>query len=962
MSTTTTTSSIANDVLAPPAALTRASNERERRLADYVRAHTGADVTVRLSREVDTAFVVPTSEEALRDTENASIPKAEATRLVTQIDADYLIVISTQPATLDRLPITDQLTADRAQQFGYALHELGHIRYTAMAKAAALLEKTIDEPYQEFVDRLWNACEDAAIEHQLAVDQSQIAADRLTLTRQSISRHADEVADDAQRQYTFADAVDTALYDQGIYETGTLDVLCDPADSRLTFYSDADRQAYEHVADDLRQLLADILSTPDSLERAERLVECWQTVLQPLIDPSHKPQSADNSPTATGGGNSRTTTDSGEVAQKDTTRSATAPNEDAATADTDASESSGTASAGTGSQPSSDEIRLDRTHDTNHSNALDYPSIDDAEPADALAPADQSSAETAASTQSPHPAENSDTPISSDETRSGDATTDPPAEPTTADTPPQQPATTGEETADDSGADDPTTPAANDDAQTGGAASSADSNQEATEATDAAQPDTSSADASSSQQPWGTGQTTLDQFADATPTAAQQADTETTAFETAPADQSATETANTAEPDATHEADETPTDSAAAGTNSDTTASSDSMDTVDSTVTIDSMDNTDTTDTTVITVGKETMEQSGTDAPTTREEAETANSDDHDSAMASATDSASTQSETPPTPSPAHSADQLDKAESLAVDHDAAQTEAKHATPEQAAIDQELTDVAEALAQREESTGATPASLEELSLMPTSDTVVDPQRWQAATASAAFVGETFRTALRESQRTDHRSGVTSGTFDRQRAGALARGAVNAFQVRQHGDEKAYDLVLILDRSRSMRTSITTAENALVRFALACEEIGINVAIIDFLSTQARLVKPFSVDCAYLQGSLLSGDTAGKTPLADTLGFARELLEQRANHPLILVVTDGKPGKPDAYHDELAACYAPVCGFTLVLDKPTGHVPSRVADNEQFYDRHVYVHEPDQLNERLDQFAVMFDGL
>jgi hypothetical protein len=78
--------------------------------------------------------------------------------------------------------------------------------------------------------------------------------------------------------------------------------------------------------------------------------------------------------------------------------------------------------------------------------------------------------------------------------------------------------------------------------------------------------------------------------------------------------------------------------------------------------------------------------------------------------------------------------------------------------------------------------------------------------------------------------------------------------------------------------------------------------------------------------------------------------------------VILIVTDGKPGDSDAYHDELAACYAPVCGLTLVLDKPPGHVPSRVADNEQFYDRHVYIHDPAQLDERLDQFAVMFDGL
>lgn len=243
-----------------------------------------------------------------------------------------------------------------------------------------------------------------------------------------------------------------------------------------------------------------------------------------------------------------------------------------------------------------------------------------------------------------------------------------------------------------------------------------------------------------------------------------------------------------------------------------------------------------------------------------------------------------------------------------------------------------------------------------------SNTADTAERWGDAAADAEFVADALRKALKESRRDADRSGVTSGTFDRQRAGALARGDMGAFSVRQPGDDKQYDLVIILDRSKSMRRHIDTAEDALVRFALACEDIGINVGVVDFTQGEARLVKPFSVECEHVRESLLSKQYGGGTPLADALGLGRELLEQRRNSPLVLVVTDGKLGNADAYHDELAQSYAPVCGLTLVLDQPSGNVPEKVARNERFYDRHVYVHEPSQLADRLDQFAVMFDGL
>jgi Mg-chelatase subunit ChlD len=160
----------------------------------------------------------------------------------------------------------------------------------------------------------------------------------------------------------------------------------------------------------------------------------------------------------------------------------------------------------------------------------------------------------------------------------------------------------------------------------------------------------------------------------------------------------------------------------------------------------------------------------------------------------------------------------------------------------------------------------------------------------------------------------------------------------------------------------MSNLIDTAEDAVARFALACEDLGINVAIIDFVHGDARLIKPFSVETEHAQASLMSGETGGGTPLTDALGLTRSLLDQRRDSPLVIIITDGKPGSADDYQQELQQTYAPVCGLTLALDTPNGQAPERAEDVEQFYDRHLYVHDDSDLDRRLDQFAVMFDGL
>jgi hypothetical protein len=1034
--------SVVSETLTPPAETVRSCTDRERRLTEYIRAHTGEDIAVWLTSHVPTACVTPTSEEALVESDNAEFSDEQARQLAESVDADYLVLIGTHPANVDSLPISDQLTADRAQQFGYALHELGHIRYTAIADAASLLEERVDEDWQEFVHGLWNSCEDAAIENQLALDQSQLAADRLELVSRSISTHADDFAANECCELTFRDAVDTALSDEGIYDTGVRDALCDPDDDRIVFASDADRQAFEQVADSIAELVATVLRTPNSVERVEHILDWWETTIKPLLDPPEQNQqesgqpdpagasgessaSADSSTSSSSSSEERGTDQStSEGTDADRSRSGEEKQDKGATGDS-TSEIESFDSAGrderdtdeatngvgevdeadgideaAGSQseqrPDPDAINTDQRQSSPGADALDYPDIGENEDADALDQPEsndegksESEAEGEETTESQSPVEPSDDTQTTENGRSAesalDAADDTPAETATETT--VSDAESGDEdtngeTADSvggsdndtgrddkgdtdsatengtdagsreetaGGSDEQSAPEHGSDTSYGDATNAAD---EGSEQGGEGEPESATSESQSNENPWGTtnskgtNQTSLGSFS--TPDSQTESESGFSDGDKSDTDDIIPDTGN------------------GSSNGEETTESGDSDGNARDEGPIESSDGGSS----IGGESKNREERAEADICTGDEsDSNTVDNDETEKRADTPSKSVSESDEpdeSPSAPSPAHAGEEesLDREGALSADHDAAHDEAERATPDEKALEREFEDIDNAL-DEQNSGGATPGSLSELTIMPDAGGPPTPdtaERWGEAAADAEFVADALRKALKESRRDAHRSGVTSGTFDRQRAGALARGDVGAFHVRQPGDDKQYDLVMILDRSDSMRKHIETAENALVRFALACEDIGINVGVIDFYNDDVRLIKPFSVECGHVRKSFLSCQYDGNTPLADALGLGRELLEQRRNSPLVLIVTDGKPGDKDAYHDEISQSYAPVCGLTLVLDKPSGCVPERVAQNEQFYDRHVYVHEPDQLADRLDQFAVMVDGL
>jgi hypothetical protein len=181
----------------------------------------GIEVDVVLTPTVKTAAVLPTDVDALVSSEATDLERQQAKQLLANVDAEFLVLVTTEPTPLDRVPVNDQLTADHAHQFGLAFHELLHILKTAIGPIAELLETEIDSDYRQQVHDLVNIIEDGAIEQEAVegANFSDNAEIRLELTRRIHSQVPDDIPDGEQVRFSFWDAVTSALYEWAIYPT-----------------------------------------------------------------------------------------------------------------------------------------------------------------------------------------------------------------------------------------------------------------------------------------------------------------------------------------------------------------------------------------------------------------------------------------------------------------------------------------------------------------------------------------------------------------------------------------------------------------------------------------------------------------------------------------------------------------------------------------------------------------------
>jgi Mg-chelatase subunit ChlD len=311
-----------------------------------------------------------------------------------------------------------------------------------------------------------------------------------------------------------------------------------------------------------------------------------------------------------------------------------------------------------------------------------------------------------------------------------------------------------------------------------------------------------------------------------------------------------------------------------------------------------------------------------------------------------------------------HQVDKLEESD-FETDKKQAQREVQNSGVKTEQLEAELRELGDEEEVEVAGSGAGGGDMNTLSVLPTPSEGRNAESgWKEVVDAADLVGDTLQNVLRLEEQSPSRTGMTSGKYDTSKAHRLAYGDPRVFKRDIPGGDKQYLLVLVLDRSGSMsswkgQSEIETATEAVTAFALAAENIGIDVAVVDFVDETARLVKPTAVDVEYAKDTLLSTETGGGTPLADALELSESVIGQSRYEPLVISITDGKPANVPTVEERIKQLPAPVCSITLAT--VTGEKPRKARRLEQYWERSVTVFKEENLTRRLDEFASLLAG-
>jgi len=1001
----------------------RQSSSRKQRLKQYVKgllpSHIASDIAIELRPDVDTAAVVPTNVDALRETDETEITDSEARQLVAHYDEDYLILITSQETSTDQICLTDQLTADAAHQFGLALHETLHILKTSFGPVEGLIKDTIEAPYQDFIRHLINIAEDGAIEHEAKTgdDFTDRAENRLTLLRHLYATTPDTL--DVDKTLSLGDAILRALHDNLIFDTGTTRSLLDPADPRVQFTTRDERLTFIGILPALLTYRNDILAYRSdhtlrlydddreaSINRAQRTISFWETVLKPLIAPSEASNQPPKQPSSnnTSPENSSSSLDS----SSDNTLPDPDPNPDPDhDPDPEETANNGDESSTSECPECGDEFDSDRGRRIHYGqqhgdvDTLDKQLDTDQPPetgsADANSDSPQNNSDPSNTSDDPdiqpdnlsfepetyeNPLQNiQDHPSIADEPDPTDApnidTAPDPANTNPTGSPPSDndPSNNTSSTAETNPPDDTTnssteSPSTLDEA---GSTPPADD----TAADPSIEPDPTDLNDDHPDNHSGDGQTLPDSGTPAsTTTSSSKADTPPS-----PSNQSSQASTN---PQATFDDFTTPSRTDPESTteeNSKTTSTSPPPTTESDSANTESPPTpgelpseraseppegasegaSEGAPERAPENGQETPGDTQTDTPTDHSSPEEPLSSDP------------ANSEQPTVP--AHPDQDLSPSDFDTDRHQAQATANDHTIDEQGLAD-DLQTLESALGTEQQTTpsedtggdGAGPGSVSDLTILPNPADGQPTHNWSAVEKAADTVADTLAKTLRLDQQTSNRYGLSTGTkINPKTAHRLSYNDPRTFTETLPGDEKEYFIVFVLDRSGSMRpryhhrqsntpSKIKVATRALASFATACERLDIDVSIIDFYDNEARYVKPPSVDTEFAQDSILDSATGGRTPLADALSLARTVADADSKESLIISITDDKPNNVAAVKSQLKTAYSPICSLTIATDCTPDNPPRKATELETAYAQTQTVYDPATLDARIDDLA------
>lgn len=170
-------------------------------------------------------------------------------------------------------------------QKGLTIHEVGHILYTDWPSLQEEAKKDTVENEKTLKD-FWNVFEDGAIENFLRDDYR--VAEEIDLLRKNLAEgepsigEKREVDGEENRYVSMKEAINAAIYDMAVWNTGTLSEI-EGEDGNIQFTIDADKEDFDDFLPTIRAYADAIVNEPDA-EARNRYVRQFYEEAQEVID------------------------------------------------------------------------------------------------------------------------------------------------------------------------------------------------------------------------------------------------------------------------------------------------------------------------------------------------------------------------------------------------------------------------------------------------------------------------------------------------------------------------------------------------------------------------------------------------------------------------------------------------------------------------------------------------------